>query len=36
MKQLCIDRASEWIKDLNEKRDQSEHLVKEFLSSDSI
>ena len=36
MKQLCIDRASEWIKHLNEKRDQSEHLVKEFLSSDSI
>jgi len=36
MKQLCIDRASEWIKDLNEKRDQSEHLIKEFLSSDSI
>ena len=36
MKQLCIDRASEWLEELNENRIQSQHLVKEFLSSDSI
>ena len=36
MKQLCIDRASEWLVELNENRNQSQHLVKEFLSSDSI
>ncbi len=35
MKQLCIDRASEWLSELHEKRDQSEHLVKEFLASDA-
>ena len=36
MKQLCIDRASEWLEELNENRIQSQHLVKQFLSSDSI
>ena len=36
MKQLCIDRAVEWFEEMNEKRSSSEHLVKEFLSQDSI
>jgi len=36
MKQLCIDRATEWLSELNEKRAQSEHLVSEFLASDAI
>ena len=36
MKQLCVDRATEWLSDLHEKRDQSEHLVKDFLASDAI
>ena len=35
MKQLCIDRATEWLSELHEKRDQNEHLVKEFLASDA-
>ena len=36
MKQLCIDRATEWLSELHEKRSQSEHLVTEFLASDAI
>ena len=36
MKQLCVDRATEWLSELHEKRDQSEHLVKDFLASDAI
>ena len=30
MKQLCIDRATEWITNLSEKRDESAHLVETF------
>jgi len=30
MKQLCIDRATEWISELKEKRDSTTHLVKQF------
>ena len=33
MKQLCIDRASEWLNELNEKRDQTAHLVQEFFNN---
>jgi tryptophanyl-tRNA synthetase len=36
MKQLCIDRATEWLSELHEKRAQNEHLVAEFLASDAI
>ena len=36
MKQLCIDRAKDWLEELNEKRNQTEHLVKDFLSPDSL
>jgi tryptophanyl-tRNA synthetase len=36
MKQLCIDRATEWLSELHEKRAQSEHLVSEFLAPDAI
>ena len=36
MKQLCIDRAKDWLEELNEKRNQTEHLVKDFLSTDSL
>jgi tryptophanyl-tRNA synthetase len=36
LKQLCIDRASEWLSELHEKRSQSEHLVTEFLASEAI
>ena len=36
MKQLCIDRATEWLSELHEKRSQNEHLVSEFLASDAI
>ena len=30
MKQLCIDRASEWMQNLKEKRAETAHLVEEF------
>jgi len=30
MKQLCIDRATEWLNDLAEKRDETAHMVNEF------
>jgi tryptophanyl-tRNA synthetase len=36
MKQLCIDRATEWLSEMHEKRAQSEHLVSEFLAPDAI
>ena len=36
MKQLCIERAKGWLEELNEKRNQTEHLVKDFLSPDSL
>jgi len=30
MKQLCIDRATDWLSELSEKRDETAHLVKDF------
>lgn len=30
MKQLCIDRATEWMRELKEKRDSTAHLVEQF------
>jgi len=36
MKQLCIDKATEWMNGHVERRNQSEHLVTEFLAADSI
>jgi len=35
MKQLCIERASAWMANLHEMRDQTAHLVHEFLAEDS-
>ncbi len=35
MKQHCIDAASQWMTDLHEMRDQTAHLVPEFLADDS-
>ena len=35
MKQTCIDKASEWLKELKEKKDETAHLVEAFLSKDS-
>ena len=36
MKQLCIDRETEWMSNLHEMRDQTAHLVTDFLASDSL
>ena len=36
MKQLCIDRATEWLGNLHEMRDQTAHLVQDFLASDAL
>ena len=33
MKQLCIDRATEWLTELSEKRDETSHLVKDFFEN---
>ena len=30
MKQMCIERATEWISDLSEKRDETAHLIETF------
>ena len=35
MKQLCIDKAGDYLTNLSEMRDQTAHLVDEFLASDS-
>ena len=35
MKQLCIERATVWLKELHEMRDQTSHLVEEFLAHDA-
>ena len=35
MKQLCIDKATDWMENHIELRDQSQHLVDEFLADDS-
>ena len=36
MKQLCIERATVWLGELQEMRDQTAHLVSEFLASDAV
>ena len=35
MKQLCIDRATAWMNELHEMRDQTAHLVADFLAEDA-
>jgi len=35
MKQLCIDRASDWLGQLHEMRDQTAHLIEDFLAPDA-
>ena len=35
MKQLCIERATSWLSNLHEMRDQTAHLVSDFLASDA-
>jgi|TARA_B110000459_G_scaffold189427_1_gene223556 tryptophanyl-tRNA synthetase len=35
MKQLCIDRAVDWLGQLHEMRDQTAHLVEDFLAADA-
>ena len=35
MKQHCIHRATEWMSELQERRDETAHLVNEFLAEDS-
>jgi tryptophanyl-tRNA synthetase len=35
MKQHCIEAASQWMTNLHEMRDQTAHLVPEFLADDS-
>ena len=35
MKQLCIERATAWMANLHEMRDQTAHLVRDFLAPDS-
>ena len=35
MKQLCIDRATTWLNEMHEMRDQTAHLVEEFLAVDA-
>jgi tryptophanyl-tRNA synthetase len=36
IKQICIDRASEWLTDLAEKRDMWEGQLDEFLAADAL
>lgn len=36
MKQICIDKATDWIGNHHELRAQTEHLVKEFLAEDAL
>ena len=36
VKQICIDRATEWLNDLKEKRTQWEDRLGEFLAPDAI
>ena len=33
MKQLCIDRATDWLSNLAEKRDETAHLVNDFFEN---
>jgi tryptophanyl-tRNA synthetase len=34
LKQLCADKATEWMNDLKEKRDETAHLVEQFIRHD--
>jgi tryptophanyl-tRNA synthetase len=34
LKQICSDKATDWIKDLQEKRDETHHLVEQFIRHD--
>ena len=36
MKQICIDKATDWMVNHHELRAQTEHLVKEFLADDAL
>ena len=36
MKQICIDKATDWMNNHQELRTQTEHLVKEFLAYDAL
>ena len=36
MKQICIDKATDWIGNHHDLRAQTEHLVKEFLAEDAL
>ena len=36
MKQLCIERATDWLSNLQEMRDQTAHLVNDFLAPDAL
>ncbi|MEC7532735.1 MAG: tryptophan--tRNA ligase, partial [Candidatus Thermoplasmatota archaeon] len=36
VKQICIERATEWLRDLKEKRHQFEDSVTDFLAPDAI
>ena len=36
VKQICIDRATEWLNDLKQRRDQMEGSVPDFLAPDAI
>ena len=35
MKQLCVDRAAEWLSEQAERRDETAHLIDDFLASDA-
>ena len=35
MKQICIEKATEYLSELNEMRDQTSHIVSDFLAADS-
>ena len=30
MKQMCIERATQWLSDLSERRDETSHLIDRF------
>ncbi len=34
LKQICSDKATEWMKNLQEKRDETQHLVERFIRHD--
>ena len=35
MKQMCVDKAGEWLTNLDEMRHQTAHLVDDFLAEDA-